>query len=62
MLVQHGWKTNEQITREYYGENWEDNMSALAVENELIKNIIPAQTNNIADDDEEGDEENADEE
>jgi len=37
-------------------------MSALAVENELIKNIIPAQTNNIADDDEEGDEENADEE
>ena len=62
MLVQHGWKTNEQITREYYGENWEDNMAALAVENELMKNVIPAQTNNIADDDEEGDEENADEE
>lgn len=41
MLVQHGWKTNEQVTREYYGENWEDNMTALAVENELIKNIIP---------------------
>ena len=37
-------------------------MSALAVENELIKKIIPAQTNSIADDDEEGDEENADEE
>jgi|GEM_PF-4307995 len=42
--------------------SYKDNMSALAVENELIKNIIPAQTNNIADDDEEGDEENADEE
>ena len=58
MLVQHGWKTNEQITREYYGENWEDNMAALAAENELIKDIIPpvpaAETNTA-----EGDKEDA---
>ncbi len=40
MLVKQGWKTNEQITREYYGENWEDNMAALAAENELMKNVI----------------------
>ncbi len=40
MLVKHGWKTNEQITREYYGENWEENMAALASENELLSNTI----------------------
>ena len=41
ILVKNGWKTNEQITREYYGENWEDNIQALAAELELIKALIP---------------------
>lgn len=40
MLVAHGWKTNEQITREYYGENWEDNVAAIAAEKALIKSTI----------------------
>ena len=36
-MVAHGWKTNEQVTREYYGENWEENMQALKEENKLIR-------------------------
>lgn len=41
MLVQNGWKTNEQITREYYGENWEENMRRLEQENELKNKVCP---------------------
>ena len=41
MLVQNGWKTNEQITREYYGENWEENMHRLEQENELKNKVCP---------------------
>lgn len=41
LLVQHGWKTNEQITREYYGGNWEENMAALAAEYELQRKLFP---------------------
>lgn len=36
-MVAHGWKTNEQVTREYYGENWEENMQALEDENKIIR-------------------------
>ncbi len=40
----HGWKTNEQVTREYYGENWEENILALAEEKKLMEKagITPA--------------------
>ena len=41
MEVANGWKTNEQVTREFYGENWEENINALGRENELIKKILP---------------------
>lgn len=58
MLVQHGWKTNEQITREYYGENWEDNVAALAAENEHINKLMNVPKENVK---KEG-ENNADEE
>lgn len=36
ILVKHGWKTNEQVTREHYGGNWEDNAEALALENKIM--------------------------
>ena len=29
ILVMHGWKTNEQITREYYGGNYAENKENL---------------------------------
>lgn len=32
MLVSHGWKTNEQVTREYYGGDWEDNANIIKQE------------------------------
>lgn len=34
--VEHGWKTNEQVTREFYGGDWNENMSTLSHENERI--------------------------
>ena len=59
MLVEHGWKTNEQITREYYGENWEDNVAAIAAENALIKSIISGSDTSEKDKEDDG---NAEEE
>lgn len=44
--VEHGWKTNEQVTREYYGEDWEKNMQALKNEMKLIAEIMPQQGQN----------------
>lgn len=35
MMVEHGWKTNEQVTRESYGGNWEDNAEALIQEKKI---------------------------
>ena len=35
ILALHGWKTNEQITRESYGGNWEKNAEALKVEEKM---------------------------
>ncbi len=36
LLVAHGWKTNEQITREYYGGNWAENIEQLNHETDLF--------------------------
>lgn len=44
LLVEHGWKTNEQITREYYGGNWEENMAAIAAEMELQRKLFPPES------------------
>lgn len=56
--VARGWKTNEQVTREYYGENWEENMLALAEEKELMDKVgISFGGRDIEDDDEEDEKE-----
>lgn len=34
--VKNGWKTNEQVTREYYGGDWHENVTALKEETELF--------------------------
>lgn len=55
LLVQNGWKTNEQITREYYGENWEENMRRLEEENKLKSVICPPAADINFDDEEDED-------
>lgn len=57
-LVAHGWKTNEQVTREYYGGNWQENVEALGHELELFAGAVPQSQpqQNMTDEDEEGDE------
>lgn len=37
MIVKNKWKTNEQVTREYYGENFAENVANVAEEQELLK-------------------------
>lgn len=41
ILVAHGWKTNEQITREAYGGDWEKNADILSFER---KKLTPEMT------------------
>lgn len=38
MVVDRGFKSHEQVTREMGGEDWEENVEQLARENELLKN------------------------
>lgn len=42
MLVSHGWKTNEQITREFYGGDWAKNIATLSAEGKLAKQLTGA--------------------
>ena len=37
LAVQHGFKTNEQVTREHGGGDWNENMETLAREQEILK-------------------------
>lgn len=37
LAVQHGFKTHEQVTREYGGGDWIENMETLAQEQEILK-------------------------
>ena len=48
ILVSQGWKTNEQVTREYYGGSYDKNTEALIKENEKLKaaNDAAGGTNN----------------
>lgn len=39
LVVKNGWKTNEQVTREYYGENFTENVETLADEAQMKKKI-----------------------
>ncbi len=56
ILVKHGWKSNEQITREQYGSNWEDNAEIIRQENKVFapetdtSNASSAGTSNEPDD------------
>lgn len=36
LQVQNGWKTNEQVAREFYGVNWRENMQDLRREADII--------------------------
>ena len=40
MVVANGWKTNEQVTREYYNGNFEENIQALANENAISNGVL----------------------
>lgn len=37
ILVSQGWKTNEQVTREFYGGSFDENVETLIRENEKLK-------------------------
>lgn len=37
IMVERGWKTNDQITREHYDGDWEENMETLKWENKLLR-------------------------
>lgn len=41
LVVQHGWKTNEQITREYYGSNWDENAAIISQELQRLLSFAP---------------------
>lgn len=38
--VENGWKTNEQITREFYGGNWAENVQNLERETKMISRYL----------------------
>lgn len=40
VVVANGWKTNEQVTREYYNGNFEENIQALANENAISNGVL----------------------
>lgn len=46
--VRNGWKTNEQVTREYYGGNWSDNIQDLQRETEMISKYLANRAQNSA--------------
>ena len=41
MIVANGWKTHEQVTRESYGGDWNENMVKLAQEAERLRQVYP---------------------
>lgn len=62
IIVDRGWKTNEQITREFYGGNWEENADILRREKETISKAFGDSTNpsaNNVENDDEGEDGNA---
>lgn len=60
--VKNGWKTNEQVTREFYGGNWSDNVQNLQQEAKMISRYLSenqknAQNKNQTNKEDENDEE-----
>ena len=45
--VKNGWKTNEQVTREFYGGNWSDNVQDLQQEAQMISKYLSENQKNI---------------
>ena len=41
LVVQHGWKTNEQVTREYYGSDWSENAAVISQEQQRLMSVAP---------------------
>ena len=41
LAISHGIKTHEQVTREYGGGDWTENVERLTVENELLRKANP---------------------
>ena len=41
LVVQHGWKTNEQVTREYYGSDWSENAAVISQEQQRLSSVAP---------------------
>ena len=37
--MKNGWKTNEQVTREHYGSDWEANMETVRREQEMLSSV-----------------------
>lgn len=46
ILVSHAWKTNEQVTREYYGGAWNENAEAVKHENQKMQDVNGTTNNN----------------
>lgn len=42
IAVEHGWKTNEQVTREHYGGDWRANVEVIRREKEMLSSLEPA--------------------
>ncbi len=40
IIVKNGWKTNEQVTREFYGENWSDNIQDCTREAKMMADYL----------------------
>lgn len=46
IVVSRGWKTNSQVSREHYGGNFEENISELSEETQLMAQKMVTTTNN----------------
>lgn len=63
LMVDRGFKTNAEVTRELSGGDWESNVEQLRIENELLRAAGGATASvnvNIGNDTDEGEKENAD--
>ena len=43
IIARNGWKTNEQITRESYGGDWNDNIAQMKQEQKQLRELFPQQ-------------------
>lgn len=60
IIARNGWKTNEQITRESYGGDWNDNITQMEQEQKRLKKLFPQPAPAVSDE-EDNDGSNTDE-